>query len=58
MILKLPEGVEEAVLLGVDSEGFLHIASRLDSIEQTVMILEDALDIIVDDLPQESFTIQ
>ena len=58
MILKLPEGVEEAVLIGVDKEGFLHIISRLDSIEQTAMILKDALDIIVDDLPQESFTIQ
>lgn len=58
MILKLPEGVEEAVLLGVDSEGFLHIISRLDTVETTIMLLEDALDILIEDLPNEDFTLQ
>jgi hypothetical protein len=54
--MNLPEGVEIAMIIGVDDEGYLHVVSRLDT-EQAVMLLEDTIDIIQEDTP-ESFTMQ
>jgi len=54
--MNLPEGVEIAMIIGVDDEGYLHVVSRLDT-EQAVMLLEDTIDIIQEDAP-ESFTMQ
>lgn len=54
--MNLPEGVEVAIVIGVDEEGFLHIASRLDE-EQAVLLLEDTIDILQQETP-EPFTLQ
>ena len=54
--MNLPEGVEIAIVIGVDEEGYLHIASRLDE-EQAVLLLEDTIDILQQEAP-ENFTLQ
>lgn len=54
--MNLPAGVEVAIVIGVDEEGYLHIASRLDE-EQAVLLLEDTIDILKQE-SNENFTLQ
>lgn len=54
--MKFEDGIETALILGVDENGYLHILSRLDT-EQSLEILEDAVEVLKDN-DEESFTIQ
>jgi hypothetical protein len=47
--------VVEAVTIGVSEDGMIHIYTRLD-LQDVMDLLEDAFDIISDEVAEESYT--
>ena len=56
--MKLPDGVEEAIVLGLDDDNYLHVLSKMDSVETTIMVLQDALEMLLEEIDREDFTLQ
>lgn len=55
--MKFPDGVVEALSIGIDEEGMLYIATKMED-QDTLDLLEDAFDIMSEKLPAEQFTLQ
>lgn len=55
--MTFPEGVLEALTIGIDEEGNLYIATKMDN-QDTLDLLEDAFDIMRENFTEERFTMQ
>lgn len=52
-----PEGVIEALIIGIDEEGMIHIATKMED-QDTIEVLEDALEILTTQFSANSYTMQ
>lgn len=55
--MTFPEGVAEALMIGIDDEGNLYIATKMDD-QDTLDLLQDAFDIMAENFTTERFTMQ
>lgn len=52
-----PKGVIEALIIGIDEEGMIHIATKMED-QDTIEVLEDALDILTAQFDSGDYTVQ
>jgi hypothetical protein len=55
--MTFPKGVIEVLSIGIDEEGMLYIATKMED-QDTLDLLEDAFDVMSEKLPADPFTLQ